>query len=161
MGIVVADGGTFREGHGMLYRILADLMVVLHFAYVIFVILGLVATLIGGMLKWQWVRNPWFRGIHLAMILIVVVEAWIGLTCPLTTWEQGLRSAAGEETYQGDFIANWVHDALFFEASPWVFTACYTLFGVIVLSTLLLVPPHWRRKKKLELESSPRADERR
>ncbi len=128
----------------MFYRVLADLTVVAHFAYVMFVILGLLITLIGGALKWKWVRNRWFRGIHLAMILVVVLEAWLGITCPLTTWEKQLRLRAGEETYQGDFIASWVHDALFFQAQPWVFTVCYTVFGVLVLLTLFLVPPRWR-----------------
>jgi polyferredoxin len=128
----------------MICRILADLTVILHFAYVMFVLLGLLLTLLGWVLNWGWVRNRWFRGIHLSMILIVVIEAWIGLTCPLTTWEQELRSAGGQETYQGDFIANWAHDALFFQAEPWVFTVCYTLFGGLVLATLVFVPPRWK-----------------
>ncbi len=129
----------------MIYRILADLTVVIHFAYVTFVLLGLLATILGWMLNWNWIRNRWFRGIHLTMILVVVLEAWVGMTCPLTTWEQRLRLEAGQETYQGDFIANWFHDVLFFEAQPWVFTLAYSLFGGLVLATLILVPPNWRK----------------
>lgn len=129
----------------MIYRVLADLVVIVHFAYVLGVILGLVAILVGGLLKWEWVRNRWFRGIHLLMILIVVFQAWLGVMCPLTIWEQQLRKKAGQQTYQGDFIANWVHDTLFFRAEPWVFTLCYTLFGGLVLATLFLVKPRWRR----------------
>lgn len=128
----------------MTYRLLADVMVIIHFAYVMFVILGLLITIIGGFFNWNWVRNRWFRGVHLVMILIVVIQAWVGMTCPLTIWEQELRSAAGQETYQGDFIANWVHEALFFKAPPWVFTVCYTAFGGLVLATLFCVPPRWR-----------------
>ena len=131
----------------MIYRFIADLIVVIHFAYVMFVVLGLLVTLAGWAMNWNWVRNRWFRGIHLAMILVVVLEAWVGMTCPLTTWEHELRSAAGEETYQGDFIANWVHDAMFFPAEPWVFTLCYSLFGGLVLATLLFVPPRWRKQR--------------
>lgn len=131
----------------MIYRILADLTVVIHLVYVGFVVLGLVATVAGWLMKWEWIRNRWFRGIHLTMILIVVVEAWAGITCPLTTWEQEFRSAAGQETYQGDFIANWAHNAMFFEAEPWVFTAGYSLFGAFVLATLFVVPPRWRNQE--------------
>jgi hypothetical protein len=127
----------------MFYRVLADLTVVIHLAYVMFVILGLLVTILGGFLKWDWIRNRWFRGIHLSMILVVVLEAWVGFTCPLTTWEHQLRSAAGQEAYQGDFIANWAHDVMFFDAEPWVFTLCYTLFGGLVLATLCFVPPRW------------------
>lgn len=129
----------------MIYRILADLTVIIHFAYVTFVVLGLGFTLLGWVMKWPSVRNRWFRGIHLAMILVVVIEAWVGITCPLTTWEQELRSAAGQQTYEGDFIANWAHDAMFFQADPWVFTVCYTVFGGLVLTTLFCIPPKWRK----------------
>jgi hypothetical protein len=131
----------------MIYRVLADLVVIVHFAYVLGVILGLLAILLGWLLNWQWVRNRWFRGIHLLMILIVVFQAWLGVMCPLTVWEQQLRKKAGQQTYQGDFIANWVHDTLFFEAAPWVFTLCYTLFGGLVLATLFLVKPRWRKSR--------------
>ena len=128
----------------MIYRIIADLIVIVHVAYVLFVLLGLVLTIVGGAMKWNWVCNRWFRGVHLAMILFVVFEAWIGMTCPLTTWEQEFRGAAEQQTYQGDFVANWAPETLFFAAPPWVFTAAYTFLGGLVLATLLLVPPQWK-----------------
>ncbi len=125
----------------LVYRLLADVVVLIHAAYVAFVGLGLVLTLIGAWRGWAWVRRPAFRYLHLAMILIVVVEAWLGITCPLTTWEQWLRDLAGEESYQGDFIANAVHQLLFHDAPPWVFTVCYSLFGAAVAATFWLAPP--------------------
>ncbi len=76
------------------------------------------------------------------MIGIVVAEAWCDVTCPLTIWEKNLRRLAGQESYQGDFIANFVHEALFFEQLPTgVFAAIYTLFGLAVLATFILAPP--------------------
>jgi hypothetical protein len=125
----------------MIYRLLADLTVVIHLAYVLFVVVGLLMTALGWLMSWDWVRNRLFRRIHLTMILAVVLEAWFGITCPLTTWEHQLRSAAGQESYQGDFIAGWVHEAMFFDAEPWVFTLCYSLFGGLVFATLLFIPP--------------------
>lgn len=132
----------------MIYRLLADLIVVVHFAYVLSVIVGLAAILLGGLLKWEWVRNRWIRGIHLAMILLVVLEAWLGIMCPLTVWEQQLRTKAGQETYQGDFIARWAHDVMFFDAEPWVFTLCYTLFGGLVVAAVFLVKPRWHSPRQ-------------
>jgi Protein of Unknown function (DUF2784) len=129
----------------MIYRVLADLTVVVHFAYVLFVIVGLLLTLVGWARRWDCVKNRWFRGIHLAMILVVVLEAWAGITCPLTSLEKWLRDLAGQAAYQGDFLASWVHEAMFFEASPSVFTIAYTLFGGLVVLTLWFVPPRWRR----------------
>jgi len=130
----------------LFYRLLADVVVVVHASYVSFVILGQVAILIGILLRWGWIRNWPFRMAHLAAILLVVTEAWCGITCPLTTWEQSLRELAGEPSYEGDFIANCVHQFLFYHAPPWVFTICYSVFGGLVLLTFLLAPP--RRKPK-------------
>lgn len=125
----------------LVYRILADVVVVVHFAYVAFVIFGLVLTLAGRLLRWNWVRNFWFRAVHLTMIGIVVFEAWLGIVCPLTTWENNLRDLAGQTSYDGAFIANLLHDTMFIEAEPWMFTLGYTLFGLLVLLTILLIPP--------------------
>lgn len=129
----------------MLPRIAADLVVVFHAAYVLFVIGALVLVCIGARRRWEWVRNRWFRGIHLLMILVVIVEAWLGIVCPLTTLENKLRRAGGEQPYPGDFIARWVHELLFFELPSWVFTVCYTAFGLAVLASLWLVPVRWRK----------------
>jgi hypothetical protein len=126
------------------WQILADLTVAAHVAYVAFVVLGQLLILIGAVCRWPWVRNARFRYIHLAMIGVVVLEAWIGLTCPLTIWEQTFRRKAGQVTYTGDFLARWLHDLLFFDLPPHVFTMCYTAFGLMVLFSLWLAPPRRR-----------------
>lgn len=125
----------------LLYRLLADLVLVIHFAFVVFVIIGLVLTLIGYLMQWQWVRNPWFRWLHLAAIGLVVLQAWAGVICPLTTLENWLRSKAGEVTYAGSFIAHWLRTILFYRAEPWVFTIAYSAFGVLVAVSWFLVRP--------------------
>lgn len=79
------------------------------------------------------------------MILIVVFEAWAGIMCPLTTWESQLREWAGQQTYSGGFIANLVHEWLFYDLPPAVFTFLYSLFGALVLISFLVAPPQWSR----------------
>jgi Protein of Unknown function (DUF2784) len=127
------------------YALAADVIVAAHFAYVAFVVLGLLLTLVGIARGWSWVRNPWFRGVHLATILIVVAEAWLGITCPLTTWEKQLRRLAGQTTYGGDFLGRWLHEVLFFDLPPAVFTLIYTAFGLAVIATWVFAPPRRRR----------------
>jgi hypothetical protein len=122
-------------------RILADLIVVFHVCYVAFVVLGLVVILLGTALGWSWVRNFYFRIVHVAMIGIVVGEALAGIPCPLTVWEKQLRTMAGEVSYTGDFLGYWAHRLLFYRADPWVFTMIYALFGLAVLATFVLAPP--------------------
>lgn len=124
-----------------LYRLAADLVVVVHFAFVAFVVFGLLLTLVGGVRRWEWVRRLPFRVIHLAAIGLVVIESLCGIACPLTIWEHRLRELAGDATYRGDFIAAWVHDLLFFDAEPWVFTLTYCAFGAVVVLSWILVPP--------------------
>ena len=77
------------------------------------------------------------------MIAIVVAEAWAGISCPLTEWEHQLRVLARQETYSGSFMANLVHNVMFYDAPKWVFTMAHTLFGLLVLISFLVAPPHW------------------
>jgi hypothetical protein len=140
------------------YNYLADAVVVIHAAYVGFVIVGLLAILLGELRRWKWVRNFWFRTIHFLMILIVVVQALFGVMCPLTTLEQSLRDKGGSEVYAGSFVGHWVNELLFYEAPAWVFTVCYTIFGAIVLATLIAFPPRWPWRKRETGDVSPSHD---
>jgi len=126
-----------------IYRWLADAVVALHAAYVGFVVAGLLAVLVGYLFHWGWVRNPWFRWVHFLMIAVVVAESLVGITCPLTTWENALRADAGEEVSQATFIGRWANAVLFYQAPDWVFTIAYCAFGALVLGALILVPPRW------------------
>ena len=123
------------------YRVAADLVLAVHVGFVLFVVLGLVLTLIGGVRRWRWVRNPWFRLGHLLSIGVVVAQAWLGQICRLTTLEMALRSRAGDAVYTGSFIAHWMEKLLYYQAPMWAFTLCYTLFGVLILATWVVVPP--------------------
>jgi hypothetical protein len=73
------------------YGLLADGVVVIHFLYVAYVVVGQLAILAGVILKWNWIRNPWFRWSHLLMICFVAGESIVNFECPLTTWENDLR----------------------------------------------------------------------
>ena len=125
----------------VLYRIAADILLVLHTGFVVFVVAGLALILIGGARGWTWVRNPCFRLAHIAAIGVVVLQAWLGRICPLTTWEMALRSKAGDATYAGSFIAHWFQAILYYEAPMWVFAVCYTAFGALVVASWFWVRP--------------------
>lgn len=116
---------------------LADLLVAAHLGIVAFIVGGLLLTWIGAALGWRWVRNPWFRYVHLGAIGFVAAEAVLGVACPLTVWEDLLRGGARPES----FMARWVHRLLYYRAPEWVFTAAYLLWASATLATLRLVPP--------------------
>lgn len=123
------------------YIIIADLILISHTLFVAFMVLGVVAIYIGYFFSWSWVRNYWFRVIHLLGIAFVILESWTGIICPLTSWEMLLREKAGEATYSGSFIQHWLHTLIYYEASEWVFIACYTLFGILILASWFIVRP--------------------
>jgi hypothetical protein len=124
-----------------LYSLSADLILLLHFAFVVFVVLGLVLIVVGKFLHWSWVRNPWFRLLHLIAIGFVVLETWLGMICPLTIWELTLKEKAGNAVYSGAFIAHWVERILYYRAQAWVFYLGYTVFGGLVLACWFWVRP--------------------
>ena len=123
------------------YRIAADFVLAVHTSFVLFVVLGLVLILVGRVRGWSWVRNPWFRLGHLLAIGVVVAQAWLGAICPLTTLEMRLRSRAGDAVYSGSFIAHWIETLLYHEAPPWVFAICYSVFGLLVVTSWVIVRP--------------------
>ena len=125
---------------------LADLVVAIHFAYVAFVVLGLIAILVGVLFHWEWIRNKWFRLIHLSMIGIVVVESLAGITCPLTTLEDYLRTQGGGAGREGSFVGHWLHELMFFDLAPGTFRLIYCTFGAVVLLTLVMVRIRWTHR---------------
>lgn len=133
--------------HASTYHAVADLVLILHVAFVAFVVAGLLLIWIGGFCGWRWIRNPWFRALHLAGIGLVVVEAWLGFVCPLTTLEMALRERAGDATYHSSFIEHWLQQLLYYEAPAWVFVAGYTLFGMAVAGSWWWFRPRsfWQR----------------
>jgi len=120
---------------------LADFILIVHFAFVAFVVGGLALIWIGAARGWQWVRNFWFRVAHLAAIVFVAGEALVGVWCPLTVWEDALRGVHGEKS----FVARWVHRLIFYDFPGWVFTTAYVLFALVVIATLVRLPPRRRR----------------
>jgi len=124
-----------------LYLLAADALLLIHFLFVVFMVLGLLLVFVGGLRSWRWVRNPWLRAAHLLGIAFVVVQSWLGEICPLTTWEMALRARAGAGVYDTSFIAHWVSELLYYRFPPWVFIVCYTIFGVLVLASWFIVRP--------------------
>jgi hypothetical protein len=124
-----------------LYHVAADLVLLVHTSFVVFVVLGLVLVLCGAALRWSWIRNPWFRLGHLLAIAIVVLQSWLDVLCPLTTIETALRQRAGGAPYAGSFIAHWLEALLYYRAPAWVFMLCYTVFGAIVAISWYCVRP--------------------
>jgi hypothetical protein len=124
-----------------IYLFAADAILLLHVLFVAFVVIGLALILTGKVRNWSWIRNPWFRLIHLAAITVVVVQSLFGLICPLTTIEMFLRSRAGDTVYSGSFISHWLNSILYYQLPPWIFVLCYMAFAAVVVASWFWIRP--------------------
>jgi len=126
---------------------LADATLALHALFVLFVVGGQLLILAGWLGGWGWTRRRLFRLLHLGSIGFVVLEAWFGVPCPLTVLENAFRiRAGGAAAYQISFVGYWLEHMLYYNAPPWVFTAAYTVFSLLVVLTFVWYPP--RRHKQ-------------
>lgn len=87
----------------MFAGIAADLLVVIHFGFVVFVVFG-------GLLALRW---PWAAAAHLPAALWGAVIEFAGWICPLTPLEQKLRRAAGQTGYDGGFVEHYIMPLLY------------------------------------------------
>ena len=125
-----------------IYLVLADAILILHFSFVAFVLVGFFLVWIGWWRRWPWVRNFWFRMAHLAAIGFVAAESTLGIVCPLTKWEDRLRMlAGGEQHYVGSFVQHWLHRFMFFDVEERVFTIVYVIFFLVVVLSFCVVSP--------------------
>jgi hypothetical protein len=141
----------------MIYSILADVVVALHLAYVSYVIFGELLIIVGIPLRWQWIRNFWFRVTHLVAMLYPAYQMFAGMDCPLTVWEVALLNAAGKPAEQRSFVGRLLNDLMFFDCGDdsWVWPWIYGSLAVIFVLTFVLAPPRWRKRRDQLAPSCP------
>ena len=106
----------------MVYRVLADAVVVVHFAFVIYVA-------VGGFVAWRW---PWSFVIHAGSVLWGLGIVVIGWECPLTTLENHFRRIGGESDYRRGFVARYLADVIY--PHQWT-SALRLLVAVLVVAS--------------------------
>lgn len=121
--------------------LLADALLALHMSLVVFVVGLLPLVLLGGARGWRWVRHFGLRATHLALMVFIAAQAWLGQLCPLTVWEQDLRHLAGQGGYTESFIEHWLARLLYWDLPWWMFVAAYTGFAALVVGAWWWVRP--------------------
>ena len=119
----------------MSYRLLADLVLVVHAAFVVFVMLGGLAVL-------RWPRLAW---VHLPVVAWGAGIEFAGGICPLTPLENHWRRLAGEQGYTGGFIEQYVVGILYPEGLTRDVQIALGLLVIAVNAAIYLRV--WRRKK--------------
>lgn len=127
---------VFNTQGFFLYQFLADIVLVAHFAFVVFV-------LAGGLLLLRWPRLVWMHLPAVAWVVFIEVAGWV---CPLTPLENYFRALAGGNVYQGDFIGRYL--------LPLIYPASLTptiqliLAGVVIVFNLTIYTVIIRVRKR-------------
>ncbi|MBU0878529.1 MAG: DUF2784 domain-containing protein [Candidatus Omnitrophica bacterium] len=139
----------------MLYKIFADLIVVMHFVWILFMLVGFMLTLCGFFYKrfFDW----WsFRVLHLCGIAYVGLLALLRQYCPLTILEYTLRAECNPELrYPGSFIVHYIEKLVYPDVNPLVILIPTIFIAVFTIVVFIIKPPtkirrifKWREKLK-------------
>jgi len=133
----------------MAYRLLADIITVLHLAFVAFVLLG-------GFLVLRWRRSIWIHG---PAVLWGAVVEWAGWVCPLSPLENWLRLKGDVRGYAGGFVEHYLVPVLYPEAlTPGIQVA---LGGLVIAVNLMVYGYALRvRRRRVRVPGSSAEAER-
>ena len=120
----------------MLYRILADLVVALHFAFVLFVVLG-------GLFALRWPRAAW---LHLPAAIWGAGIEFVAGICPLTPLENRFRRLGGEAGYSGGFVEHYVLPVLY--PAGLTHDVQLVLGTIVVVLNVVIYTVVWRRWRR-------------
>jgi hypothetical protein len=119
----------------MLYRLSADLVLIVHLAFVLFVALGGLLVL----------RRPRLMWLHLPAVVWGALSEFLGVFCPLTPLETALRDIGGQTGYTGDFIAHYI-TAVIYPSGLTRGTQIALGFGALLLN--MAIYGYWLLRKR-------------
>jgi hypothetical protein len=123
----------------MLYRLLADLVVVLHLAFVLFVVLG-------GLFALRWPRAAWF---HIPAAVWGAGIEFVQGVCPLTPLENHLRRLGGEAGYAGGFVEHYLLPVLYPAGLNYDIQLALGIFVLVFNVTVYTIV--WRRHRRSKI----------
>ena len=125
----------------MLYRIFADIIVIVHFFWILFMLVGFIFTLCG-FFKKRFFDRWLFRLVHLFGIAYVSILAAMGKYCPLTLWENTLRAKYDVSlTYPGSFMIHYAEKFVYPNINPLIIRIPTTFIAVFTVVVFIIRPP--------------------
>lgn len=121
---------------------LANLILIVHFAWAIWMVCGVILALLGFRWPrlWEW---KIFRTAHLiGLVATATTPLWPGGTCPLTIWEWELRGGGAVEPHS--FIIHWLDKLLFWNVNP-VILSLISALGALATVVIFIFRPPWRK----------------
>lgn len=137
----------------MIYKILSDFLVFLHFIWILFMLYGFVLTFYYTIfpVNARHFFDRWlFRTLHVAGIFYVASLTVLGKYCPLTIWEYNLRQRFEPATdYTGSFIVRYIEKLVYPDVNPLIIQIPTILIAVFTVVVFVFRPPaKFKRKSK-------------
>ena len=126
----------------MIYRLAADLLLLIHLFFIAVVVLGGLVVL----------RRPGLAWIHIPVVAWGFTVELLGWICPLTPLEQKMRAAAGDGGYSGGFIDHYLVPLIYPDGMT---TGTRVIFAALVVSINLAIYLRlWRKMRKLRSDNT-------
>lgn len=135
----------------MVRKIFADTIVVIHFGWILFMLFGFLLTAYGSFTvyilrtrkdSWERFFDRWiFRTVHVCGILYVALLAVLREYCPLTIWENALRSYDPEAQYPGSFLVHHIEKLVYPDVHPMLIVIPTVIIAVFTLGMFVVRPP--------------------
>lgn len=122
---------------------LAVAILLIHLVVITFNIFGCVVVPLGAWRHWGWVREFWWRAVHLGAWVVVALQAVLGRACFLTIWQ---ADAQGGVSHVQPLIESWIDRVVFWPFPIWVFAIAYVVLFLYVVALWIFVRPRppWR-----------------
>ena len=117
--------------------LVSDIVLILHFCIIIFIILGFFLVPVGYKFNWNWSSNIKLRALHLGLISFVTFETFLGITCPLTIIEINLNNF----NYSQSFVAFWISKIVYWNLPTLFFIILYSLCVLWTILMWKIFPP--------------------
>ncbi len=125
----------------MIYKIIADIIVIVHFIFILFMLSGIVLT-IAGFFREKYFKHWLFRTLHLCGILFVAILAILGKYCPLTILENlAMMRHNPDLAYPGSFIVHYIEELVYPNVDPMIIIIPTVILAVFTLVMFIIKPP--------------------
>lgn len=128
------------------YYLLSKLVAFVHLLYVLFIFLGLFYIYLGQVLKLKSIRNPYFRIFHMIAMIIVAIQQYFMINCPLTILEKKLLILAEKPIYSGAFIPHLLH-RYHFNIATEHYLPLYVSLSLLFILSFIIIPPRFKKKQ--------------
>lgn len=136
----------------MFYKIIADVIVVVHFIWIVFMLFGFFLTVYG--FFWEKFFDWWlFRTLHLSGILFVGMLTLLQRFCPLTILENLSRARySPEATYPGSFIVYYIEKLVYPDVNQ-TLLRLVTVFGALFILIVYIIKPPEKIKRSFNTKA--------